>query len=873
MVLKCPECGGMVSSTLSNCPHCGFAMAQASTLSCDDLYNLAFKAQEEGRNEDAINYIDKLLEIDPMHYQAWLFKGNTISWQIADMVSKDARNAACEAWGNALKYAPSDKDVKDVTGIISKDLKLSFEGAQKHYFSILETGHYSTQDFAVNLFCLTNYIEFHSEASKRMDEQYRRLTGEKTSPFSKGINEKCDMSLWSGMVYRLSDTANADALKASGLSQMPQSYAAAGLFLRSLEDSVDKLLAKENWEQAYRTLSQKVDSFQTRLQMAGFNGRAFDDDVRRMRQKADRISETINREKAEAEKRKKEAEERERQKREAQRKASYWSEHIDEKNAIWSSIEEKRSHVSQLKSQITQLQEVATLQELESSYSELVEKQKRLGIFKAKEKRESIKQLEVLEEKIDKAKCEVALKKNEIITEINSTKNEISKLQGKLSNPFISANELSAITASDLMVLEETPVPTAAQKKKQRQNSKKAKWIAAVVCLISLVGIGLLAYNYVIIPTKQYNEAVEQLEQSNYQQAIDGFEALGDYKDSADMVLQTKYTWAESLLAEKAYDEAYAKFKEIQDYSDAAERMEDVRYTEAEEYLNSNGYGKAIELFERLGGYKDSRTRVLEASYLWAEDYLKQGQLEDALLYFERAGLYKDAKARADEVYEMMQIHATAVKLNKTSLTISKGKTAELTATLEPADTTDKIVGWRSSDTNVATVDKNGVVTAAGYGTATIDVQTSNGLIATCKVTVPDSTINSTSNSKAETQKPTKKSVNAKFNGTWIAYSCNSNWVTDGGGGVLYYNIDTTSKTITVVNTNDGGKHNNSDGYYEKFSFKGTGDKISCDWSTGTFRNALTNSYTLTLASDDLIHLAESQLMGTYTSYYVLIRA
>ena len=677
MVLRCPECGGMVSSTLSNCPHCGFAMAQASTPSCDDLYNLALKAQEEGRNEDAINYIDKLLEIDPMHYQAWLFKGNTISWQVADMVSKDARNAACEAWGNALKYAPSDKDVKDVAGIISKDLKLSFEGAQKHYFSILETGHYSTQDFAVNLFCLTNYIEFHSEASKRMDEQYRRLTGEKTSPFSKGINEKCDMSLWSGMVYRLSDTANADALKASGLSQMPQSYAAAGLFLRSLEDSVDKLLAKENWEQAYRTLSQKVDSFQTRLQMAGFNGRAFDDDVRRMRQKADRISETINREKAEAEKRRNEAEERERQKREAQRKASYWSEHIDEKNEIWSSIEEKQSHVSLLKSQITQLQEVATLQELESSYKELVEKQKRLGIFKTKEKKEIIKQLEVLEEKIDKAKCEAALKKNTIISEINSTKNEISKLQGKLSNPFISANALNAIKASDLMPLEATPAPTAAQKKKQRQNRKKAKWIAAVVCLICLAGV---IYIRMIVPRQQYNHALRNLEQGNYQVAIDEFTALESFKDSENMVFEAKYQWAKSMTAEKQYDEAISAFEGIRDYKDSETQIENckiailnLKYDDAVTLMNNEKFEDAISAFKELEGYRDSdtqiekcKTAILDYRYDEAVRLMNDGKYEEAVVEFQKLGNYKDSNdLEAKSVMALASFYETSGDIEK----------------------------------------------------------------------------------------------------------------------------------------------------------------------------------------------------------------
>lgn len=299
-----------------------------------------------------------------------------------------------------------------------------------------------------------------------------------------------------------------------------------------------------------------------------------------------------------------------------------------------------------------------------------------------------------------------------------------------------SMNKENQDITKSLLDVDLDAIVEAGQKKETKQKKKK-RYIIGIGGVLCLVVVLALLYVKVIVPTSQYNDAVELVKQGNYQAAIDGFEALGDYKNSADMVFDTKYKWAEKLLADKAYDEAYDKFKEIESYSDAANRMNDVRYAEAEGCLESKDFEKAIELFETLGDYNDAQTRVKEANYLWAEESFEQGQLEEALTYFNAAGNYRDAESRAAEVYEMMQIHATAVTLNKTSLSISKDKTAKLSVTMEPADTTDTIVGWTSSDEKVATVDEDGVVTAVGSGTATIEVETSNGLTAMCKVTVP----------------------------------------------------------------------------------------------------------------------------------------
>ena len=66
-------------------------------------------------------------------------------------------------------------------------------------------------------------------------------------------------------------------------------------------------------------------------------------------------------------------------------------------------------------------------------------------------------------------------------------------------------------------------------------------------------------------------------------------------------------------------------------------------------------------------------------------------------------------------------IECTGISISRDAVTFTSiGATANLSATVTPADTTEAIT-WASSDTDVATVD-DGVVTCTGIGTATITV-------------------------------------------------------------------------------------------------------------------------------------------------------
>ncbi len=84
-------------------------------------------------------------------------------------------------------------------------------------------------------------------------------------------------------------------------------------------------------------------------------------------------------------------------------------------------------------------------------------------------------------------------------------------------------------------------------------------------------------------------------------------------------------------------------------------------------------------------------------------------------------------------------VAVTGVTLDKTSLTLEAGQTAQLTATVQPGNADNQAVTWSSSDNNVVSVDATGKITANAKGTATITVTTADGgKTATCTVTVTE---------------------------------------------------------------------------------------------------------------------------------------
>lgn len=132
-------------------------------------------------------------------------------------------------------------------------------------------------------------------------------------------------------------------------------------------------------------------------------------------------------------------------------------------------------------------------------------------------------------------------------------------------------------------------------------------------------------------------------------------------------------------------------------------------------------------------------------------------------------------------------VPATGITLDKTTLSFTDSATQTLVATVEPSDTTDKIV-WTSNAESVAKV-TNGVVKPLSNGSATITA-TCGSVSATCSVTVDI----------AEEEQVTLTSISATYTGGDVAVGTSLNDLTGITVTATYSDGSTATATGYTLN-------------------------------------------------------------------------
>ena len=162
--------------------------------------------------------------------------------------------------------------------------------------------------------------------------------------------------------------------------------------------------------------------------------------------------------------------------------------------------------------------------------------------------------------------------------------------------------------------------------------------------------------------------------------------------------------------------------------------------TKGDNTTGSTGNGYATLLKDRYGEPFSKKISRLEnnnhstTNFFICEDgtILGHGQQDGGRLMNVRTG----------NQLTPMELHPDYIELNKRAISLKQGENFNLTASvkenLNAYNGHIKLgtLSWQSFDTNIATVDNNGNITALGLGETTITVKSSNGYQAQCIVSV-----------------------------------------------------------------------------------------------------------------------------------------
>ncbi len=174
-----------------------------------------------------------------------------------------------------------------------------------------------------------------------------------------------------------------------------------------------------------------------------------------------------------------------------------------------------------------------------------------------------------------------------------------------------------------------------------------------------------------------------------------------------------KYNKANKLLEQGSYDEAISLFTELGNYKDSTDLINECNYQQAVKYKDIGSYDEAVTMFEELGNYKDSAEKLKELAYTKAESLANDKPLK-ALSYFMTAWGCKDSAERVTKWNDSKTIssnYLTTIGLKKDGTVVAVGENDD--GQCDVSDLKD-IVSVAGGGDHTVGLKKDGTVVAVG---------------------------------------------------------------------------------------------------------------------------------------------------------------
>lgn len=266
------------------------------------------------------------------------------------------------------------------------------------------------------------------------------------------------------------------------------------------------------------------------------------------------------------------------------------------------------------------------------------------------------------------------------------------------SNGSFSGSLTSSVQASSAVVTGAANPPK--QPSTQQTGSKPAaagenpSWImqhrkvvlgAAAAVILLIIGLGAWLGISELQNSNAYSTAVTAMERGQYDVAIEGFNKLGDYRDSSVQATEAAnrrdYAAADVLFKTGKFSEASAAFAKLGSFQDAPERSLEAAnehaYQQAQALYNAGKYEEASAAFAALGSYHDAAaqqklsddTQDKETNYQAAIALYNEGKYAEAERAFEALDGYSNSAKWADtakDAREAESNYARAISLENT---------------------------------------------------------------------------------------------------------------------------------------------------------------------------------------------------------------
>lgn len=207
--------------------------------------------------------------------------------------------------------------------------------------------------------------------------------------------------------------------------------------------------------------------------------------------------------------------------------------------------------------------------------------------------------------------------------------------------------------------------------KKEKAISRAIKIAVAVIVTVGLVFGGIVLNSSVLRPRRLYNQALEHIQNGQYEEGYQILEELGNYSDAAEQINIGKYNQALALIEAEQYEDGYIILRKLGNYSDSAEQIKIGKYNQALKLLETGQYDDGYAILKELGNYSDAEDQINNNILERVDMALENDEYEEAINLLAQSTL-SDVGTRTKEVKYLQAKHYIETNYKRDAIYILK---------------------------------------------------------------------------------------------------------------------------------------------------------------------------------------------------------